>query len=136
MKYVKQFGIILSLSFAGELLHALLPLPIPASIYGVVLLFILLEKKLLTVADIQETVLFLIQIMPILFVPAAAGLITSWDVIRTALLPYLVITFLVTVTVMAITGRVTQFVIRRDKRINAIRRREARRKTEGDNCDA
>ena len=40
MRYVKQFGIILLISFLGEVLHALLPLPVPASIYGIVLLFL------------------------------------------------------------------------------------------------
>ena len=30
MKYIKQFSIILLISFLGEALHALLPLPIPA----------------------------------------------------------------------------------------------------------
>lgn len=116
MKYIKQFSIILALSFAGEGLRALLPLPVPASIYGVVLLFILLERKLLSVEDIRETVAFLIQIMPILFVPAAAGLLKSWDMLRADLVSYLAITFLVTVAVMAVTGRATQFIIRRDKR--------------------
>ena len=40
MKYVKQFFIILLISFVGELFKYLIPLPIPASIYGMVILFI------------------------------------------------------------------------------------------------
>ena len=42
MKYLKQFLIILSISLVGELLKYLLPLPIPASIYGMVILFVAL----------------------------------------------------------------------------------------------
>ena len=42
MKYLKQFLIILAISLLGEVLKELLPLPIPASIYGMVFLFILL----------------------------------------------------------------------------------------------
>ena len=38
MKYIKQFSIIITVSFLGEVLHALLPLPIPASIYGLLLM--------------------------------------------------------------------------------------------------
>ena len=42
MKYIKQLSIILLISFLGELIHYLLPLPIPASIYGLILLFVAL----------------------------------------------------------------------------------------------
>ena len=45
MKYVKQFGIILLISFAGEALNYLLPLPVPASIYGLVLMFLCLQLR-------------------------------------------------------------------------------------------
>ena len=77
MRYVKQFGIILLISFLGEVLHALLPLPVPASIYGIVLLFLCLQTGLLKVSAIRETSRFLIAIMPMLFLPAAVGLIES-----------------------------------------------------------
>lgn len=43
MKHLRQFLIILFFSFLGEGLKALLPLPVPASIYGLVLLFAALE---------------------------------------------------------------------------------------------
>ena len=42
MSLVFEFGIILAVCLAGELLHALLPLPVPASIYGLCLLLLLL----------------------------------------------------------------------------------------------
>ena len=75
MDILRQFGIILALAFVGEILHALLPLPIPASIYGILLLFAMLRFKVLHVVQIRETVTFLIETMPIMFVPAAAGLL-------------------------------------------------------------
>ena len=53
MKYVIQFLIIAAFSFAGELLHHFIPLPIPASIYGIVLLFTALELKVVKVRDIR-----------------------------------------------------------------------------------
>ena len=34
MKYIRQFAIIVTISFLGEVLKSLLPLPVPASIYG------------------------------------------------------------------------------------------------------
>ena len=39
LKTLGQIVIILLVSFAGELLNYCLPLPIPASIYGIVILF-------------------------------------------------------------------------------------------------
>ena len=42
MKYLRQFGLILLFSFLGEALRALIPLPVPASIYGMALLFLAL----------------------------------------------------------------------------------------------
>lgn len=112
MKYVKQFGIILFLSFVGEILHELLPLPIPASIYGIVILFLCLELKILSVSSIRETSRFLIEIMPVMFIPAAVGLIDSWQTIKTAWLPYTVITIISTVAVMAAAGKAVQFMMK------------------------
>lgn len=54
MKFLIQFMIIIAFSFLGELLHYFLPLPIPASIYGIVLLFVALELKWVKVKDIRE----------------------------------------------------------------------------------
>ena len=60
MKYIKQFGIILIFSFAGELLNYLIPLPIPASIYGIILVFFCLEVKLVPLDKVEEASIFMI----------------------------------------------------------------------------
>ncbi|MGN1210943.1 MAG: CidA/LrgA family protein [Candidatus Cryptobacteroides sp.] len=113
MKYVFQFLIILMFTFIGELLNYLIPLPIPASIYGIVLLFLALELKIVKVSDIKETSSFLIAIMPLMFLPPAVGVIESWDIIRQAWFPYIVVTLASTVIVMVVSGRVTQRLIRK-----------------------
>ena len=113
MKYVIQFLIIAAFSFTGELLHWFIPLPIPASIYGIVLLFTALELKWIKVSDIRETSAFLIAVMPIMFIPAAVGLMKSWGVVKSSLLAYSVVTVISTFVVMGISGAVTQIVIRR-----------------------
>ena len=119
MKYVRQFGIILLVSFLGELLHAVLPLPIPASIYGIVLLFTALETKLLKVNDIRETSGFLLEIMPMLFVPAGVGLLEKWELLRPVWLPFVIIIVVSTFAVLAVSGRVTQAVMRARQRKGA-----------------
>lgn len=115
MKYVIQFMIIIGFSFIGEFLHYILPLPIPASIYGIVLLFAALELKILKVNDIREVSSFLIAVMPMMFIPAAVGLVNSWDIISNSLLKYIIVTFVTTFVVMGVSGLVTQFVIRKGK---------------------
>ncbi|MCI9361272.1 MAG: CidA/LrgA family protein [Hungatella sp.] len=115
MKYIRQFGIILLISLVGELLHQWLPLPIPASIYGIILLFLCLEWKVISLASVKEASSFLIEIMPIMFIPAAAGLMDSWMVIKTSWVSYGAITVISTVVVMAVSGRVVQAVMKMEK---------------------
>lgn len=115
MKYIRQFGIILLISLVGELLHQWLPLPVPASIYGIILLFLCLEWKVVSLASVKEASSFLIEIMPIMFIPAAAGLMDSWPVIKTSWVSYGAITVISTVVVMAVSGRVVQAVMKMEK---------------------
>ncbi len=112
MNFLFQFGIILTIAFAGEILHALLPLPVPASIYGIILLFVLLYTKVLKVSHIRGASMFLIEIMPVLFIPPAVGLMESWGLISASLMAYIVITVLALVAVMVVSGHFTQLVIR------------------------
>lgn len=112
MKYVKQFLIILIISFLGEALKALLPLPIPASIYGLLLMLAALCLKLIPLKAVKDTGKFLVEIMPLMFIPAAVGLTESWNRISPILAELLVITVVSTVVVMAASGIVTQKVIR------------------------
>ena len=117
MKYVKEFGIILIVSLVGELLNYFLPLPVPASIYGLVLMFLCLMLGVIKLSDVHDTACFLIEIMPLMFIPAATGLMTSWGIIRAKLFAYLVIAVITTVLVMVVSGRVTQFFLRRGKEV-------------------
>jgi holin-like protein len=116
MNYLRQFCIILSVSFLGELLHILIPLPIPASVYGLVLMLAALCTGVLKLAQVREAADFLIEIMPVMFIPAAVGLLESWSVLQAVWFPVAVITVLTTIIVMAATGRITQYLIRRDHR--------------------
>ena len=67
--------------------------------------------------DVRDTALFLIEIMPLMFIPAATGLMTSWGIIRAKLFAYLAIAVITTVLVMVVSGRVTQFFLRRGKEV-------------------
>ena len=108
MKHLKQFTIIALVSLAGEALRALLPLSVPGSVYGLVLMLALLLTGVLKVEQVKGAASFLIEIMPVMFIPAAVGLMDAWPVLKPVLLPVAAIMCITTVVVMAVTGRVTQ----------------------------
>ena len=112
MKHMKQFGIILVLSFIGELLNHVLPLPVPSSIYGIILMFICLKTGLIPLEEVDETGRFLIEIMPLTFIPAGVKRLVSWGELKPVLIPVVVSMVVSTVIVMAVSGLVTQAVLR------------------------
>lgn len=116
MKILKQFSLILLFSFLGEILHVLIPLPIPASVYGLVLLLAALILGICKIEHVKNAAEFLIEIMPVMFIPAAVGILTTWDILKPVWIPVALITVITTVLVMVVTGRVTQAVIRKNKR--------------------
>lgn len=114
MRFIKQLLIILGVTFAGEALHFLLPLPVPASIYGLVLMLLCLCFKVFPLRAVEETGDFLIDLMPALFIPVTVGVMAAWDVLQPVLLQVALITFLSLIVVMAVSGRVTQWALRRE----------------------
>ena len=111
MKYLHQFLLILAISFMGELLKEVLPFPVPASIYGMVLLFVGLLSGLIPIGAVKEAGMFLIEIMPAMFIPAGVGLMAAGGTLKPMLLPVSVITVVAVVTVMGATGGVSQWII-------------------------
>ena len=113
MKYIRQFLWILLFSFAGELLKFVIPLPVTASIYGLLLLLLALVTGILRLESVKETSKFLIEIMPLMFIPAAVGLLESWEALSGILIQVLTATVVSTVLVMGVSGMVTQALIRK-----------------------
>lgn len=114
MDVLMEFAIVLSVSLAAEVLHALIPLPIPSSIYGLAMMFLLLTSGLLKLEKIKRAGAFLLEIMPVVFVPAIAGLMEISADMRSALLPVAGVVVLTTVAVMVVTGRTAQWIIAKE----------------------
>ena len=94
MKYVHQFLIIMTISFIGELLGLLLPLPIPASVYGLAIMLICLFTRVIKLNQIEEVADWLILIIKELLVIG-------------------IVTLISTIVVMIVTGKVAQVIIER-----------------------
>ena len=91
---------ILLFSFIGEFFRMVIPLPVPASVYGLVLLLAALLTGVIKLDQVEGAADFLIEIMPVMFIPAAVGLLNAWDVLRPVVVPVVVVTVVTTVLVM------------------------------------
>ena len=119
MKYVKQIAVILLFSFLGEICRFFIPINIPASIYGMGLLFGALSLKLVRLEDVRETGSFLSSLLPLLFVAPTVGLMDYWQLVKPVLIPFALISFAVTIFVFAAAGLVTKYVIGKGAHKNA-----------------
>ena len=118
MQYIRQAIIIFGFSFLGEVLNRLIPLPIPASIYGMVLLFLALQCKIITIDAVKDMGSFLTSILSVLFVPPIVALVDYWDLLSANLLPMLAIFLTSSLLTFALAGRLTQAIIRRKEKAN------------------
>lgn len=113
MKIIRQIVIIWAVTLAGELLSALIPLPIPAGVYGLVLMLTLLLTGALKLEQVEQTALYLVEIMPVMFIPAAVGLVECWSSLRSFAVPFLLAVTAVTWIVMILSGKLTQLLLKK-----------------------
>ena len=113
MKYLPQFLIIMGFTLLGEALQRLIPLPVPASVYGLALLFLALNLKLVKVEQVKETGNFLTSIMSVLFVAPAVGIAEDWHMVEDRLLPIVLLVLASTLLSFGISGRIAQTLMRK-----------------------
>lgn len=113
MKYLSQFLIIMGFTFAGEALQRLLPLPIPASVYGLILLFAALCTGIIKVSQVKTTGNFLSSLLPILFVSPTVGIVEDWALIQPKLLPIALLLAASTFLTFGISGGLAQHLMKK-----------------------
>ena len=112
MKYIRQLALVLAVSFLGETLNRVIPLPIPASIYVLVMMFLLLESGLVKFEKVEATTVFLKNTLVVTLIPSAVGVMAAWDVLEPILLPAVLIIVVTNVLVLAVSGHVSQAIVR------------------------
>ena len=122
MKHLKQIAIILAVSFAVEALHSLIPLPVPGSIYGLLLMLALLMTGVVKIHEVKAVGDWLITLMPIMFVAPTAGLISGFDSYRGFIIPIIVIVLVTTPLTMVVTGKTVEGLMRVEERKRKERR--------------
>ncbi len=115
VKYIKQICIILTICFIAELMEYFIPLPVAASIYGLVLMLLALVTKVIPLKEVEDVADFLTANMAILFIPPTVGIMASVEEMKKMLLPLVVISVVSTLLIMMVTGRVTQAILRKKK---------------------
>lgn len=116
MKYLKEIAIIFGITMVGELLNEMIPLPVPAGVYGLFILLGLLCTKVVKLEDVSATGNLLLDLMPLMFIPAAVGLIEKYAELTAILVPFIVISSLSTLIVMTVTGKTTEIILHRQKK--------------------
>ena len=119
MKYVKQFFIILIMAVLGGILNWLIPLPIPATVWGMLLMFIALMCGLVKLNQVEDTADFFMGIMPMLFVPLAVGLMDTWQILADYAMPIIIIVVASFFICYAVTGKTADIIISRSSRADA-----------------
>lgn len=113
MKFIKQVLIIVLFTFLGEMLAKVIPFPIPAAIYGIVLMLIALGTGILNPEQVKEVSSFFISIMSILFVPPAVRILEYWGIIGPNMAAIAIIAVTSTFLVFAGSALVTQAIMKK-----------------------
>ena len=129
MKYLKQLAVIVTINFIGEVLNHFIPLPVPASVYGLVIMFLCLLTGIIKLEQVEDVARFLLAILPIMFLAPSVGIIESFDVMKGQVWSLAVIALLSTVSVMTVTSLVAQSFVRlkSKSKSNAVAEEEAGR---------
>ncbi|MCI6988836.1 MAG: CidA/LrgA family protein [Campylobacter sp.] len=108
MKYLEQISIIFGISFIAELMAYFIPINMPGSIYGLVLMFLGLYFRVIKVSQVRNVSSFFIEIMPIIFIPAGVGLMDNYAPLLKNIIPISVIVLVSTVAIMVVSAHIVQ----------------------------
>lgn len=115
MKVFNQLVIILCIWVIGEYISSFIQgiILIPGSIVGMLLLFLLLQLKVLDLSSIENISGFFLDNMAVFFIPAGVSLIKSLDLIKENVLVLLLVICLSTLIVMYATGVIVEKMIKK-----------------------
>ncbi|HJD01331.1 MAG TPA: CidA/LrgA family protein [Candidatus Mediterraneibacter excrementavium] len=112
MKIIKQIGIVFAVCWLSVLVEKILPFAFPASVIGMILLFICLLSGALKIEHIQEKSDFLLENMAFFFIPAGVSIINYFDVLKNAWLQLILVCVLSTVITFAVTAWTVRLTMR------------------------
>lgn len=108
---LREFMLIFTINYVGILLSKILHLPLPGTILSLLLLFLMLQFKVLKLEKIENAGNFLLLNMTIFFMPPTVKIIDSYELLEKDLFKIIVIILVSTFLTMGITGKVVQLMI-------------------------
>ena len=103
MNIMGELALIFGICLVGEGVAALLPVAFPASVISMVLLMVLLLTGVVKDRHIQTASHFLVANMAFFFLPSFVGLLEHIELLKSQLVPLLLIVVLTTPVVYLIT---------------------------------
>ncbi|WP_072446200.1 antiholin-like murein hydrolase modulator LrgA [Staphylococcus argenteus] len=110
--FFHQVIVIALVLFVSKIIESFMPIPMPASVIGLVLLFILLCTGAVKLGEVKKVGTTLTNNIGLLFVPAGISVVNSLGVISQA--PFLIIGLIIVSTILLLicTGYVTQIIMK------------------------
>lgn len=108
---LNEFIILFIINYIGIIISKVFKLPIPGTIIGMVLFFILLYTKILKVEKVENAVTVLILNMTILFMPPAVRILDNIHFLDGQFIKVIILIILTTLITMGTTGKIVQFMI-------------------------
>ena len=121
---ILQFGILMAFLAMGEFIVMATGIPVPSSIIGMLLLTASLHFRIVKLRQVDSLASFLVHNLGFFFVPAGVGLINCLGLIAEQWVPIVGASVGSTVVIIAVTGRVHQWVRHATSRHTQLRKEE------------
>ncbi|MEG0390741.1 MAG: CidA/LrgA family protein [Cetobacterium sp.] len=115
---IGEFAIILAITYISSIISKYTPIPIPGPVIGILLLFILLNFKILKVENIKNATNLMLTNLAFLFLPPGVGLLKSIDILANNWHKLFFVIVTTTIITLVITGWSVQFIIKRKEEEN------------------
>lgn len=127
MKFFRESILLLSIYFVSEIISKLLNLPVPGSIIGMILLFVLLTSNIIKVEKVENLANFFLDHLAFFFIPASVGLMTSFASLKGSIFKIILLCILTTIIVISVTGITVQFICNK-KSIKEVKKNKINKK--------
>ena len=117
IRTIAQIAILWVFYYIGVLIVEWTNIFIPPSIIGLVLLWALLMLNIINAKLIQDGASFLIAFLTLFFIPSTVGVVEYPELLTLSGLLLVLAVFVSTVMVIIITGKVSQFIERKEQEV-------------------
>jgi len=101
---LREIALIFGCLILGNIVKYLLGIPVPGSVFGMIILFLLLKSGYVKEDHIKRITGFLLDNMAFFFVPIGVGVVLYLDIIKSELFPIMASSLLSTLVILFVVG--------------------------------